>query len=97
MFRLLEDFVTRLFATTILFFLLSGCAVSQKYEVSMLDAKETDLSVDRDRTINLPSLGISVRPFNARLVSTWNTLVLVIPLPVTTGYPDAERFLKKMT
>jgi len=48
----------------------------------------------KHNVIEFPDLRLSVKPFNARLVSTFNTWFLFIPLPVTITYPEFERFRK---
>jgi hypothetical protein len=49
----------------------------------------------KNNIIQLDGLRLSVKPFNARLVSTFNTGFFFIPLPITGAYPEPQRFGKK--
>jgi hypothetical protein len=76
---------------------ISGCGSSQKYIVSVPKNEGLDLSVGRSDILelNVPGMKLSVTPFNARLISTWNTVITIIPLPFDLGYPEAKRFTKQ--
>ncbi|HUK55826.1 MAG TPA: hypothetical protein VLY20_04130 [Nitrospiria bacterium] len=73
---------------------LEGCAVSQKYEISVPDRNIDAGSFGINNVIDLPNLQLSVKPFNGRLVSTFNTVFIVIPLPINPVSPYAWRFGK---
>jgi len=50
----------------------------------------TDLDI-----LQHPKLGLSVKPFNARLTSTFNTVFFLIPLPFSLGDLSFQRFGKE--
>ncbi|MEW6323820.1 MAG: hypothetical protein AB1515_00375 [Nitrospirota bacterium] len=92
---------TLLLLTLGLGFLEIGCTISQRYVISVPNVQGSGLTLAKDsitqaqrHIIELPGLQLSVKPFNARLVSTFNTMFLFIPLPIRTTYPYAERFSK---
>ncbi|MHB8482044.1 MAG: hypothetical protein ACYDBV_04805 [Nitrospiria bacterium] len=76
--------------------LISGCGSSQEYIVSVPKNERADLTIGRSHIVelNLPGIKLSVIPFNARLNSTWNTVITIVPLPIDLGYPEAKRFSK---
>jgi hypothetical protein len=80
---------------------VAGCAYSQRYVVSIPTVEGTGLSFVQEKNpqrprhiIELPRLQLSVKPFNARLVSTFNSWFWFIPVPFDRVYPEAERFEK---
>lgn len=91
-----------LFVLIVLSSFTLGCVYSQDYVASIPDVQGAGLSLveksvqqKKNHIIDLKGMQLSVKPFNARLVSRINSWFLFIPIPFDKVYPDAERFGKQ--
>jgi len=73
----------RLGPAVVLCVLSSGCIVSERYVVSVPQSDSPEVVLSPARTIEFSTFHLSVKPFNARLDSTFNTYFLILPLPFT--------------
>lgn len=76
-----------------------GCVYSQNYVASIPDVQGAGLSLveksvqqKKNHIMELKGLQLSVKPFNARLISRINSWFLFIPIPFDKVYSRAERF-----
>ncbi len=74
---------------------ISGCGVSERYVASVPIAESNEITLTDLDILQHPKLGLSVKPFNARLTSTFNVTFFLIPLPFSVGGSSFQRFGKE--